>query len=53
MNPLMVAFVLLGLIYFGLIVWSAVMGFMGSLGISVAGILICFLGWKYARDNLQ
>lgn len=53
MNPFMTAFALLGILYVPLIIWSLVMGFGGSLGISVAGLLICVLGWKYADRHLQ
>jgi hypothetical protein len=53
MNPFMTAFALLGLLYVPIVIWSLVMGFMGSLGISVAGLLVCVLGWIYAERHLQ
>ena len=53
MNPFMVSFTLMGLIYLGLVVWSAIMGFGGSLAISIVGVLVCALGWKYSERHLQ
>jgi len=53
MNPFMTSFTFLGIIYLGLVVWSAIMGFGGSLAISICGVLICALGWKFSERYLQ
>ena len=53
MNPFMTTFTLLRLIYLCLVIWSAVMSFGGSLAISICGVLVCVLGWKYSERHLQ
>jgi len=53
MNTFMTMFVFLGLCYAIIGVWSLAFAFMPSLGIAVAGMLICALGWKYSADHLQ
>ena len=50
MNPYMVAFVVLGLIYAGIGVWGLVSWLVGSMVISVFGMLLCATGWKFSKD---
>jgi hypothetical protein len=52
MNPFMTTFFFLGLMYAAIGVWSFVMGFTASMGIGIAGVLFCYLGWRFSRDNL-
>lgn len=53
MNPFMISFVVLGLIYSGILVWALAAKLTGSIVISVIGILVCAMGWKYSNDHLQ
>jgi len=53
MNPYMASFFSLGIIYSFLAVWALAMGFMTSLGISVAGMVLCAAGWKFSEKYLH
>jgi len=52
-NPFMTIFTILGFLYALIGVWSLAIAFMPSLGLAVAGMLMCFLGWKFSADHLQ
>ena len=52
MNPYMASFSVLGLLYAIIGIWALVMGFIPSVGIGAAGVLFCYLGWRFSRDNL-
>lgn len=53
MNPFKVSFVSLGFIYFLILLWGITMGFGGTIGISLVGLLICSSGWKISDRYLQ
>jgi hypothetical protein len=53
MNPFMASFTFLGLIYLLIALWAVMIGSMGSLAISAAGVLVCFLGWQLSNRLLQ
>ena len=53
MNPFMISFSLMGLIYFGLALWATVAWLPASLAISCFGLMICATGWKVSETYLQ
>ena len=49
-NPYMVTFALLGLIYLGLLGWSALIPSLGCVVLNSFGLGWCGLGWKLSRE---
>lgn len=53
MNPYKIGFVALALIYAPILLWGIHMGFGGTIGISLCGLLLCAAGWKVSDAYLQ
>jgi hypothetical protein len=53
MNPFKVAFVILGVIYLGLLTWAIGAHLTGSIAVSVFGILLCSGGWKISDNYFE
>lgn len=53
MNTYMGTFFILGCMYTFITLVALILHIPATCWISVPGMMLCYLGWRYSRDNLQ